>query len=193
MTSSTPALTVVTGNAGKRRTFERVCAPSPVEMVDLSIVEVQTDSFAEVARHKAEAAWERLRRPVVVEDGGLSVPSLGGWPGVYTKPFLDTVGLAGLLRLAPSLPCEASFVSAVAYADGDGLRVWEGVSRTGSLVPPRGGDSPGAWSPLWQVFVSEGMDRTLAELSPLERAGILVPSAPIEVFGLWWRTRLGAS
>lgn len=181
-------LVVVSGNAGKRRTFERVCGQD-VEAVDLSIVELQSESFAEIARHKAEEAWERLRRPVVVEDGGISVPALNGWPGTYTKPFLSAVGLDGLLKLLPQLPCQAEFTSAVAYADADGLRVWEGCSRRGELVAPGGGDLPEAWSALWQVFVPEGETRRLAELSAEERAAIVVPDAPIEEFGRWWRSQ----
>lgn len=194
--TSTPVrpatLTLASTNAGKLASLRAVCLDTAVVAVDLPLVETQTDDAADVAAvavTKAVQAWRLLGAPVVVEDGGLCVDHLGGWPGVYTKPFLASVGLSGLLQLAGPLPARAHFRSAVAYADGSGLRVWTGPSRLGTLVPAAGEPAAVAWSALWSVFAPDGGDgRTLAQLSAAERHALVTVDPPLTRFGRWWAT-----
>lgn len=183
-----PRLTVVTGNPGKRSSFAHLLGED-IAMEDLDTVELQSDSLSEIAQHKAEVAYTILQRPVVVEDGGFFVPSLAGWPGAYTKPFLATVGIEGLLRLAGELPTPAHFRAAVAYADQDGIQVFEGITRHGQLVHPRGGTHPEEWSPLWSVFQPEGSEKTLNEITTQERHLLPTPDTPMMQFGRWWKKR----
>src|SRR5579875_2377119 len=97
VTSSAPsdesALTMVTSNPAKATTLAVCVAPTEVVQVSLDLAEPQLLDVAEVAADKAAQAWEVLRRPLVVDDGGLVVPALDGWPGAFTHPFVDAVGV----------------------------------------------------------------------------------------------------
>src|SRR5262245_1433019 len=41
-------------------------------------------TFAENAAQKANYYWEQFRKPVLAEDSGLVIPSLGGFPGIQS-------------------------------------------------------------------------------------------------------------
>lgn len=186
-------LMVATTNPGKAASFERRIRPWPVEFAALELVEPQHLEVARVAAEKAAQAFSLVRRPVVVEDGGLVVPALGGWPGAYSKPFLQAVGLEGLTRLVGPSDPRAYFDSAVVYHDENGPVVFEGPSRHGRLVAPRGDVTPGAWGSLWKVFVPDGDTRTLAEMGDEEVHACASVNEPIARFATWWRGRCEAA
>ncbi len=93
-------------------------------------IEIQSDSIEEVARVCAKNAYRRFRVPLLVEDSGLFVQSLRGFPGVYSSAIYDQVGCAGILRLlAQERQRSAKFVCALAYADKNGIRIFRGAVR----------------------------------------------------------------
>ena len=57
------------------------------------VPEIQSDSQEEVSIDKAQKYYELLKNPLVVMDSGLFIKSLKGFPGVYTKYALDTIGI----------------------------------------------------------------------------------------------------
>ncbi|HET6399561.1 MAG TPA: non-canonical purine NTP pyrophosphatase [Candidatus Thermoplasmatota archaeon] len=100
-------LRFVTGNAGKVRELAAMAAPHGWQVLQdaRGYPEVQAGSLEEVcaagARHLLA---EGLQPPFCLEDSGLFVPALRGFPGVYSRHALDTVGIDGLLRLLRDEP-----------------------------------------------------------------------------------------
>jgi XTP/dITP diphosphohydrolase len=80
--------------------------------------EIQADNLEEIARHKAIKAFSICSRPVIVEDDGLFIKSLNGFPGPYSSFVFDTIGNKGILKLV-SKPRDASFRSIIAYCERD--------------------------------------------------------------------------
>lgn len=80
--------------------------------VSAELDEPQADSVSTIARAKAVAAARLVGAPLLVEDSGLSIETLGGFPGPYLKYTLATLGAARLVRLAAGAPCR--FTSAIA-------------------------------------------------------------------------------
>ncbi|MEM2724904.1 MAG: non-canonical purine NTP pyrophosphatase, partial [Candidatus Nezhaarchaeales archaeon] len=70
-----------------------------VEVVQAKILEIQSDDISEVARFRAKEAYRQLRRPVIVEDAGLFIDALNGFPGPYSSYVFKTIGINGVLRL----------------------------------------------------------------------------------------------
>ncbi|MFH0927832.1 MAG: RdgB/HAM1 family non-canonical purine NTP pyrophosphatase [Candidatus Micrarchaeota archaeon] len=90
-------------------------------------IEIQSDSVSEVARVCAENAYSHIKKPLFVEDSGLFVDALGGFPGVYSSYALEKVGCEGILRLlGQERQRSAKFTCAVAYANENGTRIFEG-------------------------------------------------------------------
>ena len=80
--------------------------------------EIQADNLEDIAKHKAMQAFSICSKPVIVEDDGLFIKSLNGFPGPYSSFVFDTIGNKGILRLV-SRPRDASFRSIIAYCERD--------------------------------------------------------------------------
>jgi non-canonical purine NTP pyrophosphatase (RdgB/HAM1 family) len=153
---------LVTGNPDKRREAERVLGRA-VPTVALDLPELQSDRLEQVLHAKAEEAWRRLRRPVVVEETGLELDTLRGFPGPLVKWMLSAVGAEGIARIAVERGEPGAVARcALELRHGGGSVVAEGSTR-GVLVLPARGQGGFGWDP---VFQPGGETRTYGELPP---------------------------
>jgi XTP/dITP diphosphohydrolase len=132
-----------------------------VDFVQTRLVEVQSDSLEEIAIEKAKTAFAKLDRPVIVEDDGLFIDSLGGFPGQYSSFVFNTIGNNGILRLlSGSAKRSAYFLSLIAFYNGKTLSISEG--RVDGRISERitEGNSWG-YDP---IFMPDGTDLTFAQL-----------------------------
>jgi non-canonical purine NTP pyrophosphatase (RdgB/HAM1 family) len=138
----------------------------PLERVDLDLPEPQALDPAEVAEAKARAAFDRLGRPVVVEDSGLAIDAWGGFPGALVKWLEKSAGLEAIARMVDPFPDRgAKAVCVIAYFDGEAMQTARGVAEGSIAAAPRGAQGFG-WDAL---FVPEGEGRTFAEMAPAEK------------------------
>ncbi len=162
-------LVFVTSNLGKLREAEAVLGIA-LEHHALDLDELQSLDLAEVVRHKAAAAFERLGRPVLVEDTGLELAALGGFPGPLVKFLLASVGPEGISAIARCFSNDGAVARCVACA-ADGGRTVFGVGA----VPGRIADAPrGRLGFGWDsVFVPDAGDgRTYAEMPEADKNAI---------------------
>ena len=158
-------LTVVTGNKGKAAEIAAITGWK-VEAVNLDIREVQSLDVQEVAKEKALAAYKEIKRPVVVDDTGMSISALNGLPRALVSWFLDQVGPSGILKMTAG--CEdrrASVSTCIGYADEKGARTFVGIIR-GNLTFEEKGTNGFGYDP---IFVPEGESRTYAEMTSEEK------------------------
>jgi XTP/dITP diphosphohydrolase len=107
-----------TNNVNKFHEARRVLAEYNVAvgMLRVKSLEVQSESLEEIATASALDAFEKCRLPIIVEDAGLFVDALNGFPGPYAAYAYKTVGNQGLLRLMKNVEARnAHFESVVAY------------------------------------------------------------------------------
>jgi XTP/dITP diphosphohydrolase len=176
-------LAVVTSNLHKAREVAAFFQGEiDTEHVNLECPEFRHSDVVEIARGKARFAWEHLRRPLIVDDTAFSVKALRGFPGPYAAYVLDTLGYQGILRLLDGVEERgASFETAVAYADGEGIQAFRGRLEGIITHSPRGREGFG-YDPIFEV---DG--RTLAELSLEEKSRISHRARALSAFGDWWR------
>lgn len=98
----------MTGNAGKVAEAKEHFSHHGIEVKQLEFdaIEPQADDLEEVALSKIEQALEHLPSPddmVLVEDAGLFIEALNGFPGVYSSYVLNTIGNEGVLKLLTHL------------------------------------------------------------------------------------------
>lgn len=154
-----------------------------VEYERASLQEIQSDELAVIARAKARDAYRRLGGPVIVEDDGLFVGALGGFPGAYSSHALRTIGIAGVLKLLDgSGDRRATFSAAIAYDDGSESRTFEASVRGTISETPRGEKSWG-YDP---VFVPDGQGKTFAEMGPDQKIGASHRTRALEAFAEWY-------
>jgi XTP/dITP diphosphohydrolase len=157
---SLPPLILVTGNRGKLREVRRMVA-GDLESIDVDLPEIQSLDLAVVLRAKADAAARHTTRPFVVEETGLELAALNGFPGPLVKWMLEALGADGIARLARAAGDVAVRARCrLLYRDGDGDVEAEG-STEGTLVLPGRGERGFGWDP---VFLPAGETRTYGEL-----------------------------
>jgi XTP/dITP diphosphohydrolase len=156
----------VSSNPGKFREVREVLGQFgiAVSWSRRELPEPQADDLASVVRAKLGAIPRGPRR-VLVEDSGLFIPSLGGFPGVYSAYVYRTIGLPGLLRLLQHRSRAARFVTVAGVREGGRAWLVEGVSR-GSIAPRVVGRGGFGYDP---IFVPEGESRTFAQMVPEEK------------------------
>jgi len=145
-------LRFVTTNAGKVREAEEYLAGlRSVEQLDYDYTEVQSDDLATIAAEGAAEAYEASEgdAPVIVDDAGLFVRGLDGFPGPYSAYVEDTLGVERVWGLAADLDDRrAAFRCTVAYTDGDTTETFDGAVQ-GTVVAPRG-DGGFGYDPVFE-------------------------------------------
>ena len=86
-----PGFALVSSNPGKIQEASRILGAS-LESVALDLPEIQSADLLEVLRAKGEEAWRRLQRPLVVEETGLELAALNGFPGPLTGVYSSIDG-----------------------------------------------------------------------------------------------------
>jgi XTP/dITP diphosphohydrolase len=149
--------------------------------------ELQSDDLAAIAEASAKETFLRAGRPLFVEDTGLFVSALNGFPGPYAAYVNRTVGptsLATLLKGASDR--RAEFVSVVAYCRGSTeVKLFRGRLRGRISETARGAGGFG-FDP---VFIPQGGELTLGEMSIDEKCEISHRSKAVRALALWLRSR----
>ena len=152
-------ITFITGNQNKADYLAKYLG-YPVDHVKVDLDEIQSLDLKEVVKHKVHQAYEKVQKPVLVEDVSLEFTALGRLPGTYIKWFLDEMTFEELCRLVDDKGRAAVARCVFGYYDGETEKYFEG-SLKGSIPKNPAGDKGFGWD---KIFVPEGYDVTRAEL-----------------------------
>lgn len=159
---------LVTGNAHKLEEWRRLFpANYQLEAVDIDLDEIQSLDLDEIIKDKAMRAYERIRKPVIVEDVSAGLEELHGLPGPFIKYFEKTLGRDALYQLAHTTEAHATITIIVAYYDGRDYTIAQGVV-TGRAVPALGTNGFG----FDLCFVPDGQTKTYAQMTPAEKDAV---------------------
>ncbi len=137
-----------------------------VEPVEAPKLEIQSESLEEIALHAAVTALHYHGEPVIVEDAGLFIEALNGFPGPYSSYVYKTIGIRGLLKLLQGVgDRRAYFYSVIALATKRGVNLFTGRVDGVITEEPRGSGGFG-FDP---VFKPMGSDKTFGEMSLEEK------------------------
>ncbi len=113
------SINLVTSNLGKVKEFKQILEPEiKVNHIKLSYPEMRSDDSEDIARQSAEMLANKLKKTVVVEDSGLFIKSLNGFPGTCSAYIHKRIGLKGILKLLENVKDrKCAYKSAVAYCE----------------------------------------------------------------------------
>jgi XTP/dITP diphosphohydrolase len=165
VTGSPHDFVLVTSNDDKWHEAQRILG-RPLTRARLELPELQAATTAEVALHKARAAFEQLRKPVIVEDAGVELAAFGGFPGPFIKFWETLGGLESICRAADG-PGDRRVVAVCALGVCTGADPYVVEGRTSGTLSerPRGTNGFG-WD---AIFVPEGDTRTFGEMTGEEK------------------------
>lgn len=145
--------------------------------------EIQSDSVKEIASHKSQHAFLKCKCPVIIEDDGLFIDALNGFPGPYSSYVFKTIGNKGILQLVRS-DRKAKFTSTISFTDKkNSSKIFEGTVL-GKISQKSLGTGWG-YDP---IFVPEGEKKTFAQL---ENKNILSHRhKSLEKFAKWFGKRV---
>jgi XTP/dITP diphosphohydrolase len=137
----------VTTNPGKVREAERYLPDGSVERLDFDYPEIQADELGPIAARGAREAYRHAGGPVLVDDAGLFVEGLDGFPGPYSSYVEETLGIERVHEIATDLDDRrAAFRCVLGYCDGDGFAaspdpVDRGDRNAAAAAGPDAGDA----------------------------------------------------
>jgi dephospho-CoA kinase len=160
-----PRFALVTGNPGKLVEARRLWG-EPLESVAVDLEEIQSLDLEQVLQAKAAAAGQRIARAYAVEETGLYLAALNGFPGPLVRWMLDSIAAAGIARTARLHADPAATARCALLLRGEHYDVL-GVGETrGQLVEPPRGEGGFGWD---AVFQPDGQHATYAEMSNEEK------------------------
>lgn len=172
-------------NPGKVREVRFILAKLgfSVDVIEVDKTEIQADDSAEIASESARRLFSEVHRPFFVEDAGLYVDSLKGFPGPFSHYAFKTIGCDGILRLMlQSSNREAHFESVIAYADHEG-RVETFIGKLQGVVSSAiKGEGGFGFDP---VFVPAGSTITLGEMTIESKCEVSHRRRSLEAFTQW--------
>ena len=121
--------------------------------------EIQSDSLKDIASKKAKNAFYKYQKPIIIEDDGLFITSLDGFPGPYSSYVFKTIGNKGILDLLHNNR-KADFVSVITYCDKKTLQSFYG-KLNGTISKSQKGKGWG-YDP---IFIPKNTEKTFAELN----------------------------
>ncbi len=122
--------------------------------------EIRSDSLEEIAIDAVKKAYSEIGKPVFVEDTGLFIEALNGFPGTYSSWILEKIGCNGILKLLEAEENrKAEFKAAVALNDGKRVKTFTGVCK-GRIARHASGESGFGYDP---IFIPEGHSQTFAQ------------------------------
>ena len=161
----------VTRNKGKFREVETLAKQYGiiVEQLEVDKLEIQADDIREVALYAARYVFEKIGRNknIVVEDAGLFINALRGFPGPYSSYVYKTIGIYGILKLMDNVKDRSAFFKTVVVFKSPwlGEKIFEGIVH-GKIALRAKGSMGFGFDP---IFIPEGSTKTFAEMSIEEK------------------------
>lgn len=153
----------ITGNQRKVDYLSKIL-DIPLKHQKIELDEIQSVDPHAVVEHKVKQAYERVKKPVLVEDVSLVCNALNGLPGPFIKFFVEAEqGVENLCRMLDGFADRSAYGSVLyGYYDGVAVQFIQGKLEGKIAQQPRGKGGYG-WD---QIFEPDGYDGlTRAELN----------------------------
>ena len=130
-----------------------------IQFFKLNLEEIQSNSIKQIAIKKAQDAFSKCKKPLIIEDDGLHIDSLAGFPGPYSSYVHKTIGNKGILNLLKKNR-SAKFSSTITYCDKNRFESFEG-KLAGTISKSEKGKGWG-FDP---IFVPRNTKKTFSQLT----------------------------
>jgi XTP/dITP diphosphohydrolase len=151
----------VTRNNGKFREAEAKLKSIELRQCRQKYPEIQSNKLEEVVLF----AMEHLEKkhPFFIEDAGLFIEALNGFPGVYSAYVFRSIGCEGILRiLGDTRERRAIFKSVIAYKEPRSKPILFRGECRGRIAYEKRGSHGFGYDP---IFIPQGSTKTFGEMT----------------------------
>ena len=177
----------VTGNKGKFAEVRDILLSMGIEIVQdkNGYPELQEEELEPIAAYGAQFVANKLNMPVMVDDSGIFIKALNGFPGPYSRFVEDRLGNLRVLKLLEGeADRTAYFKTVIGYCEpGKEPLVFPGVVE-GKITYEERGTGGFGYDP---IFAYNGM--TFGELGDAEKNKVSHRRRAIDKFLEWFRSR----
>ena len=159
----------ITSNKGKFLEAKEKLRPLGFSVIqkDLGYPEIQAEKLEDVALQGIRYVQMSFNEPFMLEDAGLFIEALQGFPGVYSKYVFFTIGLPGILRLLSEVENrKAVFRSVFAYSEPGYKPIISTGECNGTISTEQRGKNGFGYDP---IFFPNGVRRTFGEMTTNEK------------------------
>jgi len=147
------------------------------------IKEIQSDSIIEVAEDKVRKAFKVIKKPLIVEDDGLFIEYLNGFPGIYSSFVFNTIGNKGILDLLrDNKNRRANFLSIFSFFDGTTIETFSG--KTSGYITTKISPSGWGFDPIFQPINEY---QTYGQINMIKKNEISHRSKAFRKFLKWYK------
>ncbi len=164
---------------------EHKIATAMLKRVDA--IEIQDENIENIAKASAVYAVEKCNLPVIVEDAGLHIYALKGFPGVYSSYVYRTIGNEGILKLLDNVDNrKAYFQSVVAFLSPTTTKPMCFSGRVeGHIVKEMHGNRGFGFDP---IFKPSNSLKTFAQMSLVRKNQYSHRALALHKFAKWYTT-----
>ena len=161
----------ITSNKGKALEAKVKFSPFNIDIVqkNLGYPEIQADSLEDVALFGLRDVRKRFNGSFFLEDAGLFINSLDGFPGVYSAYVYHTIGYGGILKLLANFDenkRKAYFKSVIAYSEPNKKPLVFIGECSGKISIKSLGNNGFGFDP---IFIPDGEEKTFAQMDTEEK------------------------
>jgi len=185
-------LDIITSNPGKLREFEAALRPLGFEVRHRpeEVDEIQADTLEEVVLACLTELRERKLTNFVLDDSGLFIDALKGFPGVYSAYALRTLGCDGVLRLLEGQEDRRAHFECCIGCSLERIGSFTAQARCDGIIAQSPSGSRGfGFDP---IFYPEGRTITFGEMGLEEKNEISHRGRAIKSFVLQLQKRMGS-
>jgi XTP/dITP diphosphohydrolase len=178
-----------TGNIHKFNEVRSILSPLgfAVAMLRMKGDEIQSDSIEDIAKTAVRNAFKQTGLPIFVEDAGLFITALEGFPGPYAAYVFKTIHNKGILKLMNDVvDRQAEFQSVISYLDSKMSQpqcfFGESKGKITKTERTEQGKSGFGFDP---IFLPDESCKTFAEMTVDEKNGYSHRAMAIKKFAKW--------
>lgn len=163
----TGRLYFATGNGHKVQEAAEFFPDIDIIQVESETIEVMAEDLEVVAKRSVESIPENFNHPVFVEDSGLFIRTLNGFPGPISGYAHHTLGNERILALLRDVSDRSAyFESVIAMQLPEGGRVTFTGRLCGEITEEIRGERGFDYD---SIFIPDGIGRTMAEMTTEEK------------------------
>ncbi|MEM1587135.1 MAG: XTP/dITP diphosphatase [Candidatus Bathyarchaeia archaeon] len=157
-----------------------------VAMIKIKTLEIQDNDVERIAKVSALNAAREVNLPVIVEDSGLFIEALNGFPGPYSSYVYQTIGINGILKLLTGVVNrKAYFKSVVVFCDPEGeAKCFQGIVYGKIANEARGGGGFG-FDPIFEP--NGEPNKTFGEMTIEEKNKFSHRARAFRKFAKWYK------